>query len=137
LGRPKKWKGWRVTSLMVYEEYEDAYEKAKELADREGITFSELVARALSEYVSRHYPGNPQLPLIHEDQPPYRLRTAEVEAEWISEGLRRLLSRGPETWDYDQKALVREWTLKLARLNARLRDPELDGLVEEARRAVR
>jgi len=137
LGRPKKWKGWRVTSLMVYEEYEEAYEKAKELADREGITFSELVARALSEYVSSHYPGNPQLPLIHEEHRDYRLRPVEIEVEMVARRLRALLDQDPEAWSYDDRRLLNEWMLKLARLNAKLRDPELDELIEEARRAAR
>jgi len=34
-----------------------------ELVQREKVKFSELVVRALEEYVRRHHPGNPQLPL--------------------------------------------------------------------------
>jgi len=34
-----------------------------ELVQREKAKFSELVVRALEEYVRRHHPGNPQLPL--------------------------------------------------------------------------
>jgi hypothetical protein len=57
----------------------------KDLASKDGWTFSELVRQALVEYVKRHAPGNPQLVLGHwGPQPiplPETLRNAH-EHDW-------------------------------------------------------
>jgi len=49
--------------LQVIEEERDVYEKMRKLAKREQISFSELALRAFKEYLERHWPGNPQIPL--------------------------------------------------------------------------
>jgi len=62
--RPRKWKATKTTSILLYEEYDEIYKKAEELAKREfNGSFSQLIAHALKEYIERHYPGNPQIPI--------------------------------------------------------------------------
>jgi len=41
----------------------DLLKTVLELARREGLNFSAFVKKALAEYIEKHYPGNPQLPL--------------------------------------------------------------------------
>jgi len=135
IGRPKKWpKGWKLSSLMIYERYSEVYEKSRELAEREGITFSELVVRSLGEYIEGHYPGNPQIPLdsfVESGLKPVRLEV-------------KIISRKVEWWlgkledprlDEQFKKRARASDLppllvKLSRLNLRLRDEEISELVE-------
>jgi len=123
VGRPRKWKGWRTTCLMLFEEYNEIYEKAKELAEREGITFSDIVAKALAEYLKAHYPGNPQLPL------PTRRPYEQFYLQLVKRNLRRLLDQ-----PYPNRAL---WESDLARWvskarGIKTRDKELTRLVERA-----
>ena len=67
MGRPRKWKdGFKLTSIMIPREYEAIWDKAAELAQREGVTLSELVAKALAEYCKLHLDGNPYPPLMSE-----------------------------------------------------------------------
>lgn len=63
-GRPKKFTDGIVTKIVsVPKETETIWHKADELAMREGVSRSELVNKALAEYLNIHYPGNPQIPL--------------------------------------------------------------------------
>lgn len=55
--------GQQVFSFRMPTEFNSLYEMFKELARREGISKSQLVVKAICEYVHRHYPGNPQVPL--------------------------------------------------------------------------
>jgi len=123
LGRPRKRKGWKTTSLMLFEEHNEIYEKARELADREGATFSDIVAKALAEYLKIHYPGNPQLPL------PARRPYEQFYLQLVKRNLRRLLDQ-----PYPNKAL---WESDLARWvskarGVRTQDAELMDLVKRA-----
>jgi len=122
-GRPRKWKSWRTTCLMLYEEYSEVYEKANDLAEREGITFSELVAKALAEYLKVHLPGNPQLPLP--DRYPYE----RFYAQLVQRNLRRLLDQpypNRALWESD----LLKWVQKAK--TVRQQDAELSALVERA-----
>jgi len=51
---------------------------AMELAKRENLNFSGLVKKALAEYIKRHYPGNPQLPLQKFLQAPVTANQCQV-----------------------------------------------------------
>ena len=55
--------GQKVFSFRMPTEFSKLYQMFKELAEREGISKSQLTVKAICEYVHRHYPGNPQLPL--------------------------------------------------------------------------
>jgi len=55
--------GHQVFSFRMPTEFIQLYEMFKELARREGISKSQLIVKAICEYVHHHYPGNPQLPL--------------------------------------------------------------------------
>ena len=49
--------------LYVPREFSEIVKKAREIARREGRSLSKLVMDLLRDYVRRHEPGNPQLPL--------------------------------------------------------------------------
>jgi len=52
-----------VKSVNFSVEEIDLLKTALELARREGLNFSAFVKKALAEYIEKHYPGNPQIPL--------------------------------------------------------------------------
>ena len=60
-------KSFKVTSFSLEDtpEVNDLLKQARVLAARDGWSFSEFVRTAISEYVQRHSPGNPQLILKH------------------------------------------------------------------------
>jgi len=123
LGRPRKRKGWKTTSLMLFEEYSEIYEKARDLAYREGITFSDIVAKALAEYLKIHFPGHPQLPLP--DKRPYE----QFYLPLVKRNLRRLLDQpypNRAMWESD----LAKWVSKARGI--RTRDAELMDLVKRA-----
>jgi len=133
-GRPRTLGLIRATTIYLYESYKEVYEKAVELARREGISFSELVSRALREYVENHYPGNPQLPI--ESYTPNGLKPIRLEAKLISRELTKMLKRlnDPRVSEEHKRWIRREGlpktVLKLARLNKKLRDNRYSGLIE-------
>ena len=68
----KSHKSYIIKSFSVGQEDLPTLALFEELVHREKTHFSELVVRALEEYVRRHHPGNPQLPLtkfVSPDQP--------------------------------------------------------------------
>ena len=124
---------------MIYERYREVYEKAKELAVRESVTFSELVAKALGEYVEAHYPGNPQMSL--ESFSDAGLKPLRLEAKMLTQKAERFLEklgdpRISNSWRRELKTKrLPQLLVKLSRLNLRLRDDEISGLVERGERA--
>jgi hypothetical protein len=88
-------KNFRVTSFS-YEptpEIEAVLKTARQLAAKDGWTFSEFVRNAISEYVQRHAPGNPQVILAHwtRNQPmPETIRERKQPEPDPMEGLRSL-----------------------------------------------
>jgi len=52
-----------IKTISFTPEETELLKVAMELAKRENLNFSSLVKKALAEYIKRHYPGNPQLPL--------------------------------------------------------------------------
>jgi hypothetical protein len=56
-----------VTTLWLRAgvETEDLLRRAAELASRDKVTITALTRAAFTEYVNRHYPGNPTIPLTH------------------------------------------------------------------------
>ena len=56
-------------SVRVSEDTEWVMERMRKLAQLEHVSFSEVVKRALEEYVKRHGEGNPQKPLFPEQEP--------------------------------------------------------------------
>jgi hypothetical protein len=72
-GRPKKWKeGFRLTSLAIPKEYEELWRMASKMAEAEGLSVSEILFKALSEYIKMHAPGNPQTILVEAKPDPVR-----------------------------------------------------------------
>jgi len=52
-----------IKTISFTPEETELLKVAMELARREGLNFSALMKKALQEYIKRHYPGNPQIPL--------------------------------------------------------------------------
>jgi len=70
-----------IRTAVTYEdtpEWQSLWKAARMMALKDGWSMSKLVREALTEYIKRHDPGNPQLALVHwtEDAPmPETLRT--------------------------------------------------------------
>lgn len=130
-GRPPKWpEGWRTTNLLIPRDHEPIWAKARELADREDITLSELVSKALAEYLNVHYPGNPQTPL----QPSLKDLIDKYKAERLAARLEAMLHRpwsNREMWAQRLDQLVNQ--------ASRLKDPPeaLKTLIQQALQALR
>jgi len=139
IGRPKKWKKWKLTSVMIPSEYEEVYKKAEDLARIEAISLSEIIAKALKEYVEVHYPGNPQLtlPSITGEAP----RPLRLEARFESADLRKFVEllesgKGSTAYRSEIREKCKKLILKLSRLNQRLKDEKIEKLIERAVKAV-
>jgi len=123
-------------SLSLYAKYLHIYERAYELADREGKSFSEIINLALEEYVDVHYPGNPQTAL--ESFQPDSLKPARLEAKMITQKVEELLERledGKGSEGYKNRVRLKTLPpliVKLARLNLRLHSDEISDIVDRA-----
>ena len=123
-GRPRKLGMLRQTTISLYEKYGNLYEKASELARREGISFSELLSESLKEYVEDHYPGNPTPPL--ESFNPDGLKATHLEARFLDRDIRKLIERlNNDKVSISLKKKIRRAELpkkliRLARLNRKL-----------------
>jgi len=53
-----------IRTFYIPGELSEIIDKLKELAAREKISVNMVILRALVEYIKRHYPGNPQIPLF-------------------------------------------------------------------------
>jgi len=137
-GRPPKWKGYKITSLMLLDDYDEVYKKASELAEIEGITFAEIVAKALAEYVEKHYPGNPQIPLpTYTGQVPMaKTLEARITARQLKKDLELLKviysKRDNTLYRYEVESRVIKLVKKLAKLNTILKNKEYQDLINQA-----
>jgi len=125
--RPRRYSSIIIKSFYAPAEAKDIIDKANELAAREGITFSDVVMRALAEYLKIHFPGNPQLPLP--DKRPYE----QFYLQLVKRNLRRLLDQ-----PYPNRAM---WENDLAKWVSKARgvqthDAELMDLVKQATRQL-
>jgi len=125
---------------MQIHDYDEAWGKAEKLARLEGVSLSELVSRALVEYVERHFPGNPQLPLSSFEEFDDRyLRSVRLEAKFFAESATNLLkiirrvkeSRGEKYSPSDFHIDLFKAIIKLSKLNRRLGDVKYDELIDE------
>ena len=135
-GRPRTLGVLKQYSLSLYAKYLHIYERAYELADREGKSFSEIINLALEEYVDVHYPGNPQTAL--ESFQPDSLKPARLEAKMITRKVESLLDRlenGQGSDSYKNRVrfkILPPLVVKLSRLNLRLRNDEVSDVVNRA-----
>jgi len=135
--RKKRFKGVVTKSFYIPLEYLEVFEKLEKLAEMERKSTSLMIVDAIAEYVERHYPGNPQLPLVHEDMEHFRLQADEMEASREAAYLRYALPRiGRGELGGEARGVAWESALRLARLNRRLRRRRYYELVEEARRVL-
>jgi hypothetical protein len=66
--RRKRYKALIIKSFYCPIESKEMIEKGEELAGTEKISFSEIIMKALAEYLHLHYPGNPQIQLNPTDE---------------------------------------------------------------------
>lgn len=113
---------------MKYLDKIQVYDKAEELANRERKPVSEIVVRALEDYLHVHYPGQPQPPLLMTEAKIRRYMVSRVKAR-----LTHLLEKPWPNADAWHQAIASVLN-KLPDL--RLQDKELDALVDRALAAV-
>jgi len=87
--RERRYSGLIITSFYVPVEAKDVLEALDQLAKVEGVSRSELILRAIKEYVENHYPGNPQLTLPSIEDP--RLLPRRYKAVRILRALKPLV----------------------------------------------
>jgi len=123
---------------MLLDDYDEVYKKASELAEIEGITFAEIVAKALAEYVEKHYPGNPQIPLpTYTGQVPMaKTLEARITARQLKKDLELLKviysKRDNTLYRYEVESRVIKLVKKLAKLNTILKNKEYQDLINQA-----
>ena len=137
-GRPKKLGMIRQTTISLYEKYRETYKLASELANRERISFSELVSISLAEKVERSYPGNPAPPL---ESYMGGSRAKTLEAKGIFKSLSENISKiklhiGSEGFRERLKEPIAKDMVKLAKLNRVLREAEYDEIIDEGDKLV-
>jgi len=136
VGRPRRFKaGIRVTSFYIPIESEEIIEKMKKLAQMDGISLSEKILEAMTEYVGTHFPGNPTLPLqVFTGEAPMPLR---LQAKFDQQELQRLLptlekKQGEPSFRKEISDKCKMLTIKLARVNMRLKQDDITKLVDKA-----
>jgi len=123
---------------MLLDDYDEVYKKASELAEIEGITFAEIVAKALAEYVEKHYPGNPQIPLpTYTGQVPMaKTLEARITARQLKKDLELLkviyAKKDNTLYRYEVESRVIKLVKKLAKLNTILKNKEYQDLINQA-----
>lgn len=134
--RRRRFKGYRITSFYIPVECEDTTKKAEELARVEHCSFSEILMRAMTEYVQFHYPGNPQLilPSLLDLEAP---KPCRLEAKFLFKDFQRLMKLleakgGEHTYRRQIREKAIQEMTKLARLNERLKDKEIDEFINKA-----
>jgi hypothetical protein len=128
--RRKRFRGLIISSFYVPIEEREIIDKSKELAAKEGISHSELIARALSDYLKAHYPGNPQVPLFATDPDPnYHY---QVSLSFAKKHLSDILKRLEDPRIQDKSWLLKrleEELVKCSKVYDRTKDPELCSLI--------
>lgn len=128
MGRPvKHHEGYTLKPVIVPNEDAFIWDKTKELADREHISVSELVNKALAQYVGEHYPGNPQVPLE-------AVGSVEIMQEYIAKrACARLRNLVGKKWDNEHAHTIAvDRALELAQ---KVKKPS-EELLELMRKAV-
>jgi hypothetical protein len=138
--RRRRFKGYRITSFYIPNEYDDVAKKAEELKKVEGWSFSELLLHALTEYVEVHYPGNPQL-ILPSLVDPSEQKPLRLEAKFISQDLQRLVDvlsgkQGEATFRHELRHRAIQQLNKLAKINLRLKDKTVDEVVDKASKVL-
>lgn len=136
--RRRRFSSYRVTSFYLPVEYNEIAQKAEELTQVEGISFSELILNALEEYVNLHYPGNPQtiLPSLLD---PNGLKPLRLEAKFLFKDFQRVMMQLEDKIEDLELGFRRELRHKaieqmnkLARMNRRLKDRDIDEFIDKA-----
>ena len=141
-GRPTTKDVLRPKTINLYRPYQDVYDMFEALARMEGKSFSELASVAFREYVEKHYPGNPQVPLkSFEAFKDSRLKPLRIEAKLVAKNIISIIEHLEHIEKEDLRLRVRDNMLpkpliKLARLNLSLQDDEYKELVERGEKLL-
>jgi len=137
-GRPRKYEQGRRVLSISYPESEEIYVRVLRVLDliaqREGLSRSELIWKVIKEHAELHLRGNPTIPL-----PEYNSEVDDLELELTKAELRSLLKRpivdawtGQMLIDDAKKALPRA-----RRLLAKTGDPELRDLIVKLTKKIK
>jgi len=134
-GRPPKYPHGRKHIKVYYDKSDEIYMKLLDMiAQREGMTRSDLVLHIIKEYVQYHLGGNPEILL-----PEFKKDVNGLEAELVKEEIRMLLNRRVvddftrTLFIKDAMKVIPEARKALARTN----DPELRDLLRKLLEKVR
>jgi hypothetical protein len=118
----KSHRGYVIRSFSVRQKDLPILALFDELVQRERARFSELVVRALEEYVRRHHPGNPQLPLTKFTT--LNLKVPKLQRNHQKEKVRQMLNAVLKHVEqgYDLNPKAHEYYVQLAKHNKDLKE---------------
>lgn len=124
----------KIKSFGIPEKYEATIKALEELAAKDKTSFGDKVLDAIAEYVSVHYPGNPQVPLesfINSGNLSLRL-----EAKFTAEDLERAVHMSEKPDLHEARPfwlnLTKKYLIKIVRLNDRLPGRPYQVLINKA-----
>lgn len=138
--REKRYDSLIISSFYIPSEEKEILKKLSILAKSEGISRSRLIQIIIGEYVTQHWPGNPQtLDTMYfpEDHPLHRPKPPTLEIRIVSKELCELLTsydRGTGTQEYRTglQRKIRGKAVKLYKLNEVMKDARYDALLDRA-----
>ena len=140
--RRKRWKALRITSFYIPLQFEDTMNLFEELARRDSLSVSELLHRAITEYVETHYPGQPVPPIdsfFEGGNKAVRLEAKYLSTK-ISKGLQTVKTlKERKGGGYQPNRLHNDLiknVIKLARLNRKIRSEEYDELIDQGEKEL-
>jgi len=134
-GRPKRWRGYRITSFYIPEEMLPVYEKLRQMALMEGVPINDKIIEAICEYVEKK---SPEI-LSSEPEEVQVIRQAQaIEAATIATELKEAISTISAPYTRMDvrinmaKRVVPRLVTRLARLNTFLKNQEYFELCRTA-----
>jgi len=125
---------------MRFNHAKEVYEKAEELAKRENISPSQLVLKALIEYLNLHYPGNPIAPLESFTQ--NGLKSVKLEAKLAADQIIKFIRimRREGVSENFKLGIIKDqfpkYLTTLMKLNQKIKDNKYVELIEESEKII-
>jgi len=138
-GRPRRWKGYRITSFYIPDEMVPIYEKLREMAFAEGVPINDKILEAIYEYVEKK---SPELSSKEPEEVKLVREAREIEASAIANELKEVVSTlTAQNVRLDVRVSMAKRTVpklvtRLAKLNAFLKNEEYSKLCRTAVRLM-
>jgi len=138
-GRPRRWKGYRITSFYIPDEMAPIFEKLREMAFAEGVAVNQKILDAICEYVEKKLP---ELPNSEPEELQIIKQAKEIEASTIATELKEAVSAlsaadvRPDVRISMAKLVVPKLVIRLAKLNTYLKNKEYSQLCRTAVRLM-